>query len=69
MMQATGEYVFYFYNGSIMNVTKCFRGYDLGNTCNLTLPANAKNVAQTERLVIVDSKIVKLIVVTWNTEV
>jgi hypothetical protein len=69
MMQVTGEYVFYFYNGTIINETKCFRGYDFGNICTLSLPASAKNIAQTERLVILNSSIVKLIVVSWNTEV
>lgn len=67
MFQASGEYVFYFYNGTIINETVCFRGYNFSvDNCTLQIPQDANNIAKTERLVILQSEIVKLIVLTWK---
>jgi hypothetical protein len=64
LLQNSGEFLFYFYNGTIINETVCFRGYPLEG-CELAIPQSAVNVAKTERLVILNSKIVKMIVITW----
>jgi hypothetical protein len=67
LLQTKGEFIFYFYNGSsIINQTKCFRGYNLTSGCIFSAPANAKNLATMERFVILNSKIVKLVVVSWD---
>lgn len=65
LLQNTGEFVFYFYNGAIINESQCFRGYALPG-CTLAIPDSAENVAKTERVVILNSSIVKLVVITWN---
>ncbi|MGV8162671.1 MAG: hypothetical protein ACP5N2_05060 [Candidatus Nanoarchaeia archaeon] len=67
LFQVTGEYVFYFENKTgIINQSKCFRGYDLGESCILQIPPQADNIAKTERLVILNSNIVKMVIVVWN---
>jgi len=67
IFQTSGEYVFYFYNGTIINETTCFRGYTFSeDNCTLQIPPDASNIAKTERLVILKSEIVKLIVITWK---
>lgn len=67
MVQNTGEFVFYFYNGTVINESVCFRGYIFpSENCTLDIPPSAENIAKTERIVILNSKIVKLIVLAWN---
>jgi hypothetical protein len=67
MFQNSGEFVFYFYNGSIINETVCFRGYIFPtDNCTLQIPSSAENIAKTERIVILNSEIVKLIVIAWT---
>ncbi|MGV8168780.1 MAG: hypothetical protein ACP5N3_01875 [Candidatus Nanoarchaeia archaeon] len=65
LFQNTGDFLFYFYNGTVINESKCFWGYPLAG-CNLAIPSNAENVAKTERVVILNSTITKLIIITWN---
>jgi hypothetical protein len=66
LFQNSGEFTFYFYNGTIINQTTCFRGYNFTiDNCTLQIPENAINIAKTERLVILNSQIVKLVVITW----
>jgi hypothetical protein len=67
LFQNTGDFVFYFYNGTIINETSCFRGYNISTgNCTLEIPTSASNIAKTERLVILNSQIVKMIVISWN---
>lgn len=66
LLQTSGDYVFYFYNGSIMNYSGCFRGYKLEPDCELAIPSSAKNIAHSERIVILNSTIVRLDIITWN---
>lgn len=67
MLQSSGEFVFYFYNGTVINESVCFRGYNFSSgDCALNIPNSAENVAKTERIVILNSKIVKLMVLAWN---
>lgn len=66
----SGEYVYYFENKTdILKQTKCFRGYDLGDTCVFDISSEEyKNIARTERLVILNSTIVKMVVLVWNNQ-
>lgn len=67
-LQVSGEYVFYFENRTtiIQQNNKCFRGYYLGDICTLNIPSEADNIAKTERLVILNSSIVKMVIIVWN---
>lgn len=67
LFQISGDYVFYFYNGTMINYNNsCFRGYNLTPDCTLNIPLTANNIAKTERIVILNSSIVKMIVISWN---
>ena len=68
--QSSGDYIFYFFNGTVINQSKCFRGYNLSVVnCSINqtdFPSDASNIAKTERVVILNSQIVKLVVISWN---
>jgi hypothetical protein len=66
LMSVHNNFVFYFENTSgIMNVSgKCFRGYDFSG-CDV-FDFNYENLAKTERIVILNSKIILMVVLSWN---
>ena len=71
LFHVRGDYLFYFKNSSgIMNVSgKCFRGYELSGCSvpdvSVFAPGHTDR-AWTERIILVDSQIVSMVVVAWR---
>jgi hypothetical protein len=68
LLRVTGEYWFYFKNASgIIEVNgKCVRGFDFEGCEIPEVTARHSDRAWTERIVLLDSQIVSLVVVGWR---
>lgn len=70
LLHTSNEYIFYFKNKtSIINTTKCIRGYNIqtDNLCKPNLTSiQVSNLVKFERLVILNSSLVSMIVYAWN---
>ena len=70
LLQVKGDFLFFFENSSdTINKTKCFRGYDedMYESCELNLSKlNYDDLAKTERIIILDSELVNLVIYVWS---
>lgn len=67
LLQVTGEYWFYFQNESgIMNISgKCVHGYTFEDCEIPEVTTEYSDMAWSERIIVFDSKIISLMVVSW----
>jgi len=70
LLHTTNEYIFYFKNKtSIINYSKCVRGYNIStnNNCEPDFTnVSVSNLVKFERLVILNSTLVSMVVYSWN---
>ncbi len=70
LLQTRHDYFFYFNDGrETLNITQCNYGYEIETDaeCNPALESlNYDNLVRIERILIHDSKLVKMVIYSWN---
>lgn len=70
LMHQSTEFIFFFeYNNTILNITKCIRGYNISTntSCQPQLhTVEHENLAKTERIIVHNNSLLKMVFYSWK---